>query len=445
MAVNKIWAVKSDFGCTINYIENDDKTIDATIRLSDGTVLKDIENVIDYATQTRKTLQHEACKRYVTGINCCTDTAFAEMLMIKKKYEKEDKILAFHAIQSFKPGEVTADMAHEIGVKLAERMWGDRFQVVVTTHLDREHIHNHFVINSVSFLDGKKYYSNKSTYALQKQISDELCFDYGLSVIGNTNHKGTNRGAYRAEQNGRYTIEKIVKEDIDRFIEEAGSLSDFLHKMQKSGYRINNEGKYLKIYPYGHSKPIRIDRRFPGYDMDGIVDMISQNNVIIKHRKLKAGNTKRPYYRYTGYKAKYVRILFMLGRVPVNKRQYKNTHYLMREELIELGTLRNEMNFMINNHIKTESDLVYVKSQINNTLDAYIKERQHLRNKLRRAKGDDIEILKSEIFKYNSDIKTLKKYEYYCNDIKIRSEKYNRKMDMIKEEEMTYEYRSERD
>ena len=100
---------------------------------------------------------------------------------------------------------------------------------------------------------------------------------------------------------------------------------------------------------------------------------------------------------------------------------------------------------MINNHIKTESDLVYVKSQINNTLDAYIKERQHLRNKLRRAKGDDIEILKSEIFKYNSDIKTLKKYEYYCNDIKIRSEKYNRKMNMIKEEEMTYEYRSERD
>ena len=89
MAVNKIWAVKSDFGCTINYIENEDKTIDATIKLSDGTVLKDIENVIEYATQTRKTLQHDACKRYVTGLNCCADTAFAEMLMIKKKYEKE--------------------------------------------------------------------------------------------------------------------------------------------------------------------------------------------------------------------------------------------------------------------------------------------------------------------------------------------------------------------
>ena len=444
MAVNKIWAVKSDFGCTINYIENEDKTIDATIKLSDGTVLKDIENVIEYATQTRKTLQHDACKRYVTGLNCCADTAFAEMLMIKKKYEKEDKILAFHAIQSFKPGEVTADIAHEIGVKLAERMWGDRFQVVVTTHLDREHIHNHFVINSVSFLDGKKYYSNKATYELQKKISDELCLDYGLSIIGNTNHKGTSRGAYRAEQNGRYTIEKIVKEDIDRFIEESGSLSDFLHKMQTAGYRINNEGKYLRIYPYGHSKPIRIDRRFPGYDMDGIVDMISKNNVIINHKKYDAGNVRRPYYRYTGYKAKYVRILCQLGRVPANKRQYKSSHYLMREELIQLGTLRNEMNFMIRNHIKTDYDLIYVKAQISKTLESYISERQSLRNKLRRAKGDDIEILKSKIQKYNSDIKTLKKYEYYCNDIKIRSEKYDRKIEMIREEEKINEYRSER-
>ena len=124
MAVNKIWAVKSNFGCTINYIENENKTIDASLKLSDGTVLSDIENVIDYATRGNKTMRHDSCKKYVTGINCCADTAFTEMLLVKKRYEKEDKILAFHAIQSFKPGEVTPDIAHEIGVKLAERMWG---------------------------------------------------------------------------------------------------------------------------------------------------------------------------------------------------------------------------------------------------------------------------------------------------------------------------------
>ena len=116
----------------------------------------------------------------------------------------------------------------------------------------------------------------------------------------------------------------------------------------------------------------------------------------------------------------------------------------MREELIQLGTLRNEMNFMIRNHIKTDYDLIYVKAQISKTLETYVSERQSLRNKLRRAKGDDIEILKSKIQKYNSDIKTLKKYEYYCNDIKIRSEKYDRKIEMIREEEKINEYRSER-
>ena len=444
MAVNKIWAVKSDFGCTIRYVENENKTEEASIILSDGTKLMDIENVIDYATRSNKTYQHEACKKYVTGINCCVDTAFTEMLLIKKKYEKEDKILAYHAIQSFKPGEVDADTAHEIGVKLAERMWGDRFQVVVTTHLDREHIHNHFVINSVSFLDGYKYPANKATYAKQRKISDELCLDYGLSIIGNTEHKGISRGAYRAEQNGRYTIEKIVKEDIDRFIEESGTLSDFLHKMQAAGYRINNEGKYLRIYPYGHSKPIRIDRRFPGYDMDGIVDMISKNNVTVHHKRLNAGNTERPYFQYSGYKARYIKILFTLGRVPANKRQYKSSHYLYREELIELGTLRNEMNFMIRNHIKTDNDLIYIKAQIDKSLEVYMNERQGLRNKLRRAKGDDIDILKSKIRKYNDDIKKLKKYVFYCNDIKIRSEKYNRKTEMIREGEMANEYWSER-
>ena len=437
-------SVKSDFGCTINYIENDDKTIEASVTMSDGTILKDIENVIDYAARLDKTVQHNKCKRYVTGLNCCADTAFAEMLMIKKKYEKEDKILAYHAIQSFKPGEVTADVAHEIGVKLAERIWGDRFQVVVTTHLDKEHIHNHFVINSVSFLDGNKFYSDKATYAMQKKISDELCLDYGLSVIGKTNHKGTSRGAYRAEQNGRYTIEKIVKEDIDRFIEESESLSDFLHKMQASGYRINNEGKYLRIYPYGHSKPIRIDRRFPGYDLDGIARKISENKVKVRRKTYNAGYIRRPEYKYTGYKARYVRILCMLGRVPANTRKYKGSHYLMREDLIQLGTLRNEMSFMIKNKIKTSSDLEYIKAALNKTLEGYMKDRQNLRNKLRRAKGDDIEILKKRIQDYNERIKLVKKQLYYCDDIKERSDNYNRKMDMIRKEEMTYEYRSER-
>ena len=97
------------------------------------------------------------------------------MQFIKKIKGKEGAILAFHGYQSFKAGEVTPEIAHEIGVRLAEEMWGDRFQVVVSTHLNTENIHNHFVLNSVSFKDGLKYYSNLANTALLRRTSDELC------------------------------------------------------------------------------------------------------------------------------------------------------------------------------------------------------------------------------------------------------------------------------
>ena len=106
-------------------------------------------------------------------INCKVENAVKEMQIVKRIYGKENGILAFHGEQSFKEGEVTPELVHEIGVRLAEEMWEDRFQVVVTTHLNTKH--NHFVLNSVSFKDGKKYYSNRENTALLRKTSDELC------------------------------------------------------------------------------------------------------------------------------------------------------------------------------------------------------------------------------------------------------------------------------
>lgn len=122
---------------------------------------------------------------YVDGINTVPETAEKSMMAVKQRYAKDGGTMAYHVIQSFAPGEVTPETAHEIGIKLAERMWGDRFEVVVSTHLDHEHIHNHFVFNSVSFVDGKKYNDNiKNLYKL-REVSDELCREYKLSVVLN--------------------------------------------------------------------------------------------------------------------------------------------------------------------------------------------------------------------------------------------------------------------
>ena len=128
---------------------------------------------------------------YVSGINCEIDTALQQMNQTKRLFNKTKGILGFHGYQSFKEGEITPELAHEIGVKLANEMWGDRFEVVVSTHLNTKHLHNHFIVNSVSFVDGMKFYSNRSSTARLREISDDLCKEYGLSVL---DEKPTSKG-----------------------------------------------------------------------------------------------------------------------------------------------------------------------------------------------------------------------------------------------------------
>lgn len=176
MAVCEIWDVRGRLDHPLNYAENPDKTANPKYTESDLQALGD---VMKYATNGQKTEQ----QFFVTGVNCCADTARQEMQIVKQQFDDRSKIVCYHAYQSFQHGEVTPEQAHEIGVKLAQRMWGDRFQVVVATHLNTDCYHNHFVINSISFVDGKHYYDNKSNLCLLRQRSDELCREYALSVI----------------------------------------------------------------------------------------------------------------------------------------------------------------------------------------------------------------------------------------------------------------------
>lgn len=173
MATTNIWKIGSRLDRVIKYTTDEEKT----------TLSKDeysnLHNVIEYAGNSSKTEE----KLYVSGINCCPDTSYDEMIITKKAWNKTSGNLGYHAFQSFAEGEVSPLLAHEIGIKLAEEMWGDRFEVVVSTHLNTKHIHNHFVINSVSFKDGKKYYDNRESYAELRHLSDELCKEYGLSYL----------------------------------------------------------------------------------------------------------------------------------------------------------------------------------------------------------------------------------------------------------------------
>ena len=160
-----------------------------------------LDRLIDYAINGEKTEN----KLYVSGINCMPDTAFYEMTNAKKQFFKTGGIECYHGYQSFVKGEVTAEQAHEIGVKLAEEIWGDKFQVVVTTHLNTNNIHNHFVLNSVSFIDGKRFCNTKKDYAIMRNTSDKLCEEYGLSIL---KHK------YQNDRYNKFATSSLYKELI---------------------------------------------------------------------------------------------------------------------------------------------------------------------------------------------------------------------------------------
>lgn len=164
------------------------------------------------------------------------DTSYQEMINIKKQFFKTDGIQCFHAVQSFVKGEITPEQAHEIGMKLAEELWGDKFQVVVTTHLNTENLHNHFILNSVSFLDGKRFCNTKKDYALMRKTSDRLCEEYGLNVL------------LQEEKYNKYATsslyKELMKDSIDYAIESAKDYNEFIKILQDLGYVITDKMKH---------------------------------------------------------------------------------------------------------------------------------------------------------------------------------------------------------
>ena len=204
MAITKIIAIRDRLDKRVNYAVNGEKTT--------------LDAGITYAANPEKTEQHF----FTSAINCeSCETAFAEMQATKRRFGKLGGVVGYHFIQSFAPGEVTPEQAHAIGVAFAQRLFGERYEVVVGTHLDKAHLHNHVVVNSVSFVDGKKYHSSPGSYYFEvRSTSDTLCRENDLSTI-TPQGKGKHYAEWKAENTGKLTIRSIIRGDIDSIIGEA--------------------------------------------------------------------------------------------------------------------------------------------------------------------------------------------------------------------------------
>ena len=257
MATTSLWKVEGRLDKVIKYTTNVEKTKNKEY---DKDLYRSLHNTIEYAKADYKTEK----QYYVTGVNCNAHTALQDMILTKKHFGKEKGILAYHGFQSFAEGEVTAKQAHEIGVQLAEELWGDRHEVLVSTHLNTKCYHNHLVLNSVSFVDGKKYINNRENYAMMRKISDDLCREYNLSVIeekpcGKHNIDYTKYYNSYIQKSDYYTT---TKEDVDFAIKQAYSYKNFETILEKMGYTITIRANKISLLRQPYKRNIRIERSF---------------------------------------------------------------------------------------------------------------------------------------------------------------------------------------
>lgn len=379
MAVTAIWPIKGRVGKVIDYARNPEKVRESSFE--EQAALHTIDGVVEYAANEMKTEE----RSFVSCLNCREDAAAAQFMETKRLWGKLDGRACYHGYQSFKADEVTAETAHEIGVKLAQELWWDRFEVVVATHCNTGHYHNHFVINSVSFADGYKFYNSKADYAQMRAVSDRLCREYGISVIEKPKGKAKHYAEWQAEQNGKPTYRGTIRADIDRAILASTTERDFIRVMQAMGYEFKTRGKSGQPLKYPALKPpdskgyFRFHKLGKGYALEEVKDRILQN--IRKQVPFPEADRwpnrhyhvrGKPRRKVTGLRALYFRYCYELHIIVKHSASVKRVSFLLREDVIKLNRLDEQTRFLGKRKISTMEELMEYRSNTTNRREAVL-------------------------------------------------------------------------
>ncbi len=436
MAVTSLWRIKGWLGDVVIYIENPEKTTNPAFVSAES-----LDDVIRYAVNQNKTTQGADTpteeegdkKQFVSGINCLPDTARFEMVAVKKRFGKENGTVAYHGYQSFAPGEATPELAHKIGVKLATQLWGDRYQVLVATHLDHDHIHNHFLINTVSFVDGIKFHRTKQDYMAMRKASDALCKEHCLSTIEKPNRPGQSYAVWKAGQEGKPTMHSLVKADVDEAILTALTDRHFFQLLRDKGYELKI-GKDISVRPPGRERFVRLARNFgERYTLEAIRKRILQHPFPQRPKpqarrpppaaKVKTKSWKSAR-RLTGLQSKYFYWCHKVGIRPKTKRGRKR-HYTQREDYLKFNDFIAESWLLTKNRIETSVQLNAYRSQVEETIKSVDLQRKQLYRRKRtievRDNPDKQAALQAQIDVLTKQIRTLRRELHLCDNIAQRS------------------------
>jgi hypothetical protein len=352
----------------------------------------------------------------------------------KIRFGKIGGNVAYHAYQSFREGEVTPDEAHAIGVQLARELWGDRFQMVVATHVNTKCTHNHIVINSVSFKDGLKFHDCKDTYRQLKEASDRICLERGLSVVENPKGKGVNQYVYKMEKAGMPTRYNVARQAIDEAVSLSLNIEEFKYELSKRGYnyRFDPQRKYWTVTPPGGRKPIRIHKLGDDYSRESIERRIYDNDPSVRTERLRQQyrqpnnyNLRRRIDRImgrSGLEKLYLRYCYELGYLPKYQQNPTKLHILLKEDLLKCDQYSEQAKLLSRYHVDTEKDLSDLMENIEGKIKELSLGRDELRQTARRVLPEsEINDAKEKIKDLTAEIRELRHELKVCGDIQQRS------------------------
>lgn len=414
MAYDKIIAIHTRLDHSVNYVLNREKSDMAAVRAYIGspekTTLAEEETVLE------------------TAINCTLETACADMMDTKRRWSKPGGVLGYHLIHSYAPGEVTPQQAHEIGVEFANRLLGERYEAVVSTHLDRNHLHCHILFNSVSLVDGKKYQNTfKDYFGDIRGISNEASRAHDLSVI-DPQGKGQHYAEWDAEHQGKATIRGLVRQDIDAAIANAFTYQSLFAILEKRGYTIKRGPniQHTAVRPPGGVRFLRLDNLGADYTETAIKERLSavrtgQSEPAAqtpepptprfppgRRYRVAPGAIPKQRPRLHGFRLLYVRYLYLLGIRKPNRPM----PFIVRQEVVRLHRYQRQFRFLQEYRIDTAPQLSMLADALQAEIDDLTARRKEL-YRLKRNGGD----VTADIAAITSALRPLRHKLHFCGEI----------------------------
>ena len=372
-----------------------------------------LDRRISYALNPAKTTAGE--QRLCAAINCRRDTACRDMVDTKRRWDKENRpVQGYHIIHAYAPGEVTAEQAQALSLEFAERLLQGRFEAVVATHVDHEHIHSHIVFNAVSCTDGGMFRDDfKAYYQDIRGISNTISREHGLSVI-EPKGRGRHYAQWEAEKRGKPTVRSLVRRDVDAALASAVSLQTFFAALEKKGYTVKRcpRVKHTAIRPPGSERFVRLDSLGTGYTEGELKARIGSEEKpppspapVAKRYRVKRKPTT--YIKPKGLRRLYLHYLFLLA--PPKVCRSKSVPFHIRVEVRRLTQYKRQFALLQKYRIENESQLPLLADALQTEIDSLVFARRELYRRKRR--GED---MSKEISQINLALRPLRRELRCC-------------------------------